>query len=107
MDPAGQPARHRSGVRTGRQLSANPGAWRPARPDLGTELTEVPPAVTRLRLCRRPKLAPPMLYAWSRCGQTSPTEGKDGIRARAILRQVNRSPAAERSTDRRPYIRSR
>jgi hypothetical protein len=22
-----------------------------------------------------------MLYAWSRYGQTSPTEGKDGIRA--------------------------
>src|SRR5215475_1136153 len=39
MDPAGQPARHRPGVRTGRQLSADTGAWRrTARPAVDREL---------------------------------------------------------------------
>src|SRR5260370_32769709 len=37
MDPVGQPARHRLGVRTGRQLSANTGAWCPARPAVDRE----------------------------------------------------------------------
>src|SRR5215475_1136152 len=42
MDPAGQPARHRPGVRTGRQLSADTGAWRrTARPAVDRELKGV------------------------------------------------------------------